>query len=386
MFESSSKVQKASVLILPSKISWTKNEKPSKTSKKLIFNSLLIFLALHGLCLANQRPYHTFLKFLAVFYHILWLIGAIGTMSCLIQLPSSFYTFSAVVKVVTLCKWWILFRTRIRIYYFIRALDRLHIQLIGQSPSFHKTLKIALFILVLFIFGPGINNVYNTITKDTVVANCFHVHIPLPNKAARAVAYFLIQTNHQLINWSLSYLVNLLIIFCCLELGQLIDALAKNANRNFDETLLGIHQQLFDTILMMEDCLSLTCFFVLIRLYMEFFRIFSLLFNFVRGKSQSVSVFNASMYSVITGALFVFMIFAADNVQKRFNSLQRSLVKKSVQRELSQGKSLSGFQSLVWGESIVLTGWGIFELKKKLLLSTLASLITYGVLLQQLQQ
>lgn len=369
------------------KVSWTKNAKPLKASKELIFNPLLIFFALNGISLRNQRSNLTLLKFSAVLYHVLWLIGTLGTVMCLIRLPSSFYTFSAVVKIVSLCMWWILFNTKRRIYYLLRALGRLHIELIGHAPSSsYKTLKIALFFLIIFTIVPGMNNVYDTVTKDTVLSTCFHIHIPLPNKAARICAYFFMQTNHQFINWSLSYLVNLLIIFCCWEVNQLIEALAKTVSRNFDKALLGVHEQLFETILMMEDCLSLTCFLVLIRLFMEFFRIFSLLFNFVKGKPQSVSVINASSYAIFTGVLFVGMIFAADNVQKGFDDLQRRLVKKSIQDEVNRGVSISSFQSLAWSESVVLTGWGIFELKKKLLLSTLASLITYGVLLQQLQQ
>ncbi|GFX18542.1 uncharacterized protein TNCV_3371151 [Trichonephila clavipes] len=282
--------------------------------------------------------------------------------------------------------WWILFKSRRKIYHLLRALGRLHTQLIGHVPPFYKTLKISLIFWIIFTMVPGLNNVYDTVTKNTVRSTCFHIHVPLPNKAARICAYFFIQTNHQFINWSLSYLVNLLIIFCCWEVNLLIDALGKNVNKNFNKALLEVHEQLFETILMMEDSLSLTCFFVLIRLFMEFFRIFSLLFKFVKGKPQSVSVINASSYAIFTGFFFIVMIFTADNVQKGFNDLHRRLVKKSLQSKASKDVSLSDFRSLGWSENVVLTGWGIFELKKKLILSTVASLITYGVLLQQLQQ
>ncbi|GBN14773.1 hypothetical protein AVEN_82653-1 [Araneus ventricosus] len=210
--------------------------------------------------------------------------------------------------------------------------------------------------------------------------------MPLPSKAARVCVYFLIQTNHQLVNWSLSYLVNLLVIFCCLELSHLIKTLTKKVGRSFGNELFETYEDLFETILMTEDTLSLICFICLMRLFMEFFRVFSLLFNFVRGKPQSASAIDAGTYGVVTGALFVAMIFAADSVQKNFQELQRRLMKKSALNRSTQNGFCFREQILVRNEDAILTGWGIFELKKKLFLSTLASLITYGVLLQQLQQ
>ncbi|KAG8179533.1 hypothetical protein JTE90_025760 [Oedothorax gibbosus] len=145
-----------------------------------------------------------------------------------------------------------------------------------------------------------------------------------------------------------------------------------------DKAMFVLFEELQETFRQFEDGFSLTCFFVLIRLFMEFFRIFSLFFNLVKGKPQSVSIINASSYACVTGVLFLAMILSADSVQNNFTTIRRLAMKKAKEsiEDLPVPRS----------EDVTLTGWGIFELKKKLILSTLASLITYGVLLQQLQQ
>ncbi|GIY29899.1 uncharacterized protein CDAR_512821 [Caerostris darwini] len=282
--------------------------------------------------------------------------------------------------------WWILFAARHKMLRLLRTLARLHHQLIGPTQPSNKFMNCFLVLFVMFMFEPGVNNLYDTIKKDSVLPTCFHIYIPLPSKVAKIWTYFFIQMNHQFINWSLSYLVSEIIIFCCLELNKLIKTLEKRVEKGINRELIDIYEELFDTIRITEDSLSPLCFLVLIRLFMEFFRIFSLLFNFVKGKRQTVSTINASTYAVITVILFLTMILIADDVQKNFMNFQRLLVKKLSMYRKSQFASIVRERVFVNNENVVLTGWGIFELKKKLILSTMASLVTYGVLLQQLQQ
>lgn len=413
------KLNKTSVIMFPAKIHIIKKITTLGRSNKLLFKPIILCLILHGILVNCRKDKHEILiKFLIFVYHFFWITGTISTTTCLLKLTSSFYVFSAMVKIVSILLWWILYKARRDIYCLLRNLTRLHNEIDKQFPSsnikstktkipFNTTLKLALFVLVVFTLIPGFNNVYNTLKKDTVLATCFHLYIPLGSKTAKTIMYFAIQTNHQVINWTVSYLATLLIIFCYLELGSISQVMVKevdkkrniNPNSNkvvvdrlmdgnmgqismeqdADKTFLMLFEELQDMFVQFEDCFSLTCFFVLIRLFMEFFRIFSLFFNMVKGKPQSVSIINASSYASVTGVLFIAMILAADRVQKNFTTIRRYVLKRT------QGSFSRGIPIQI-SENVTLTGWGIFELKKKLLLSTLASLITYGVLLQQLQQ
>lgn len=417
------KLNKTSVIMFPAKIHVIKKIKTLGRTNKLLFKPIILCLILHGISVNCRRDNREILvKCLVFIYHFFWITGTISTTSCLWKLTSSFYVFSAMVKIVSILLWWILYKARRDIYCLLRNLTRLHNEIDKLFPSsnikstktklpFNSTVKLALFVLVVFTLIPGFNNVYNTLKKDTVLATCFHLYIPLDSKTAKTIMYFAIQTNHHVINWTVSYLATLLIIFCYLELGSISQVMVKEISKkrninphlskmvidrqhnvlmdgniglipmeqDADKTFFMLFEELQDMFVQFEDCFSLTCFFVLIRLFMEFFRIFSLFFNLVKGKPQSVSIINASSYASVTGVLFIAMIFAADRVQKNFTTIRRYVLKRT-QGSSSQRIPIQG------SENVTLTGWGIFELKKKLLLSTLASLITYGVLLQQLQQ
>lgn len=406
------------VRMFPAKIRNSKKSAKFGSTNKLLFKPIILCLLFHGISINSGRSKRKMsVLFLMLVFHFFWITGTASTISCLLKMTSSFYVFSALVKIVSISLWWTLYKRRHEMYVTLRHLNRLHYEIHKRFHSsntkpknirkpFHAMLTFSLLVLFVFSLIPGCNNVYNTLKQNTVLATCFHMYIPASSKTAKSCMYFAIQTNHQIVNWTVSYLATLLIIFCSLELGYLSQILIKNMeakpnknspifekvlchqtrtkmggismNQNDEKSLLDLFEKLQDTFRQFEDCFSLTCFFVLIRLFMEFFRIFSLFFNLVKGKPQSVSIINASSYACVTGTLFLAMILSADRVQNNFATIRRlatKMAKDSIE-DIHVPRS----------EDVSLTGWGIFELKKKLILSTLASLITYGVLLQQLQQ
>ncbi|GIY62778.1 uncharacterized protein CEXT_195461 [Caerostris extrusa] len=243
----------------------------------------------------------------------------------------------------------------------LRTLARLHHQLIGPTQPSNKFMNYFLVLFVMFMFEPGVNNLYDTIKKDSVLPTCFHIYIPLPSKVAKIWTYFFIQMNHQFINWSLSYLVSIIIIFCCMELNKLIKTLAKRVEKGINKELIDIYEELFDTIRITEDSLKTS--------------------NGIDDQCQHLCCHHCN--SLLT------MILIADDVQKNFMNFQRLLVKKLSMYRKSQ------FASIV-RERVFSLMVSFFNScnrlrptethKKKLLLYTIESLVTYGALLQQLQQ
>lgn len=349
-----------------------------------VFSPLMTWFSLLGIYIGNKHEtYPRKIKFFAILYHILWVIGSLGTVGCLLDLLSSFYIFSTIVKMISICFWWIVFRSRYRIWKLLRMMRKLR-ESLGYTHTLNLwMLRLYMFVLFMFVIVPGINSVYDTVTNNRIYNPCFNFKIPLPNLEARIVAYPLIQINHQVVNWILSYLVAVLLIFCCMELNSLVRFFVR---KKFHDKMFSIYESLFEAASMMEDTFSLPCFFVLVRLFMEFFRIFSLLFKFVKGKPESVSFINASSYASVTLLLFISMIFITDRLYSGYKELQRKMMSNMSFSKSQNFVRCFMKQLSVKKEAVTLTGWGIFEIKKKLLLATLASLITYGVLLQQLQQ
>lgn len=86
---------------------------------------------------------------------------------------------------------------------------------------------------------------------------------------------------------------------------------------------------------------------------------------------------------------FVSVIFCADRLQKSCALLRKAIMDDHPQascefRELP-GRLQDDLELLEDKDNIVLTAWGIFEVKKGVVVTTLASLISYSVVLGQIK-
>ncbi|GFT27861.1 uncharacterized protein TNCV_10711 [Trichonephila clavipes] len=199
---------------------------------------------------------------------------------------------------------------------------------------------------------------------------------------------FLLQSSRQFVNWGFNYSVAVLYSCICLELNAVVCKLNKDIKLQKFHALREKkerYKSLVLTVMDFDDGMSFIILQVFCNCLNEFFRVFTqILFN--PNSTASVRIFIlASFYFLGSAITFITVVFTADCLQHNFAFLRRTMLETSEFMPMSPLPELlrCDLELLEDKDNIHLTAWGMFEIKKGLIITALASLISYSVILGQ---
>ena len=323
-----------------------------------------------------------------IFLALCFAVTSINTITCLMDEFRSFYLFTLATKMIVLISWISINLNAENFTILLRIMEIL------QKKSRNKSIKvvtvlgrIAIIIFIASIIMPSIGAVSRFSTGRIT---CHEFWLPL-TKTQQDIYHFFISIARQFTNWSVPHSATIFYSLYCIELSNRTQSLKKRLkNRSSLQNLeiTDCYDIIVSAILKLEDSLSLAIFFVLFTNFIEMFRVFTLIIFINQSERSRQSLPQYGLYFLQTALLFLFLVFAADSVQINFNTFRKRLL-GSPFILLNENEQVRFRKKLVMIEDreyVTLTAWGVFEIKRTLILSAIASLITYGVLLQQFQQ
>ncbi|GFT32060.1 uncharacterized protein NPIL_479871 [Nephila pilipes] len=314
----------------------------------------------------------------------------LNTCVCLTVKYSNFYSFTLVTKAAALVSWWSMYRKKNNYNALLKFLSDLKKKTKDKSRSHRSKYSIMGFFVFFFaILSPPIGMLILRLKGQSykVVPTCHEFWIDMSQNGYVSYHFFL-QLARQLSNWGVPFSATLFYSFYCNELANRIEIFQKvlEQKRNFrTSAVLKIYAVIVKAILELEDSLSFGVLFVLFTNFAEAFRSFTLFFSISNLKAEIQRVIFPTAYFLQTTFLFMLLIYSADTVQRRFNSVRKSVLTLNVQEEKNIHEVFRRNLKIVEDRELVkLTAWGMVEIKRTLILTAVASLITYGVLLSQL--
>lgn len=315
-------------------------------------------------------------------------LTSINTLTCLLNEFRTFYLLTLATKMVVFICWIFMNRNAENFTILLRIMEIL------QKKNKNKSMKsvtilgrTALLIFVAIILIPSIRAAVRPSTSRTT---CHEFWLTLSG-IQHSIYHFFISMARQFANWSVPYSATLFYSLYCIELSNKTKSFCKKSQihssfQNLD--LTDCYDIIRAAILKLEDSLSLAIFFVLFTNFFEMFRVLTLII-FMNSREQTLHSFvQYGLYFIQTSLLFLVLVFSADSIQVHFNSFRKHIL-GSPYTLLGEKEQVRFRKKLVMiedGEYVTLTSWGVFEIKRTLILSAIASLITYGVLLQQFKQ
>ncbi|GFU11234.1 uncharacterized protein NPIL_631521 [Nephila pilipes] len=275
--------------------------------------------------------------------------------------------------------WWILFFKRFRIHECASYLHLLRIDLgIKSSPRYH--------FLVIAI---------NTIVFCLCIINNLDIHEWSPheigeslgnNPQLSSVLHLIFDSADVLIHHGLPFITSLVYIVLCFEINQLLTRLSKICKKNLsNENMLWT--SLLKATVRLENGMSMAIFIFLFRCLVEFLCTLTAIIDYLFGTFEEMYI----AFFLLMAVMFSLIVSAADVVGKRHSDFKKYIL-KSILRKMKENHThpnSTNNQYVLFLEikedDVSITAWKIFILDRRLLLSTTASLLTYGILLYQMK-
>ncbi|GFT97352.1 uncharacterized protein NPIL_502661 [Nephila pilipes] len=320
-------------------------------------------------------------------FHMICLATIIIVSCCFYKYRSSFSAFTVITNAITLITWWAMFSKRnqiVRILHCLKKLGRVY-----KSKPILYFVRFSIFTVFSIIVIPSITSAIFIHLSSNNEGKCNECWFHIPSPVLKMAYNFLLQVSRQFVNWGFIYTVALFYSCTCLELNRIVCKLNKDIKQQEFYILREKkerYRNLVLTIMDFEDAMSFIILLVFCNCFNEFFRgLTQILFNPELNKSFRLLVL-ASFYFLGSGITFVTVVFTADNLQHNLAFLRRSMLETSELPNSSLPELLRcDLELLEDKDNIHLTAWGMFDVKKGLIITALASLISYGVILGQLK-
>lgn len=313
-----------------------------------------------------------------------------NTVICMIGDTRSFYLFTLFTKIIIFFCWCSAFRKTGDISELLRILKILQKECKGKSLRIVTWAgRISVVIFLALIWAPSVKAFASVGGHGINARTCHEFWMDL-HGLRKEVYYFVLTMARQFTNWTVPFSLTLFYSLFCFELSNKIRLFHKSSIDNPipNSNLSDFYDATVAAILKLEEALSLSMLLVLFTNFSEMFRIFTLILFIDPKRMNSNSISHSQIYFAQTAILFLVLIFAADSLQIHFNVLRRKLLLSPYifSGESEQTRFRKRLIMVEDQEYVKLTAWGVFEIKRTLILSAIASLITYGVLIQQLKK
>ncbi|KAG8190128.1 hypothetical protein JTE90_026696 [Oedothorax gibbosus] len=138
-----------------------------------------------------------------------------------------------------------------------------------------------------------------------------------------------------------------------------------------------MYRLLLEIIVKLDSVMSLSVLLCLTRCFMEFFRSLTMFFKYLKDVHKINLVACALLYALESCILYVAIVLFADKLQDDCNGLRKSLLRHTEKKEQNVEKAVEKCSQLFEDKKdIKLTAWRILRLQKRLLFTTVTSLVT----------
>ncbi|GBM20350.1 hypothetical protein AVEN_195899-1 [Araneus ventricosus] len=346
---------------------------------------VLFLFTINGLSVRNRKLRKPLLLLLSLKFHVLWFISTIANFWCLTDFMSSLQIFTIITKTIALATWWTIRYKRKDLEDLLLFLKfmwkHLHLETNLSSRVFIKSPP---WLILAISFLPAVIWI---VISAPALDSCIIFQATLQSEILYLGIYFLLLVVQQYINWCIPLAAGSFYICYCKELSRVTTKLTVSlkAGELSNAEVRKYYRVLIKLIVKLDIALSLPILLCLTRCFMEFFRALTLYFEFSKDVYEIKYVVCAVFYTFESGVLYTAVILFADKLQIDCNVLRKSLLRHpDVHNGKNTWKAIEKCSQLFEDkEDIKLTAWKMLRLKKKVLFTTMTSLLTYGIVLHQ---
>ncbi|GFQ64799.1 uncharacterized protein TNCT_89721 [Trichonephila clavata] len=364
----------------------------SKSARKIseqvfqdaLMKPTLFLFDINGISIQRHKFKKPLLHLLALMFHLLWFLATIANFWCLADLLYSLHIFTIIAKTIALATWWTIRHKRKDLHDLLMFLKFMlkHLNL-GKSFSSHILIHSSPWLMMIISFLPAVLWVIISIPVDS----CYLFWATIQSEILHTIIYFFLLALQQYVNWCIPFTAGIFYICYCKEMSRVIKKLtvALKAGEMNNLEVRKYYRILIKLIVKLDIALSLAMLLCLTRCFMEFFRALTLYFQYSKDLQEVKYIVCAVFYTLESSVLYIAVILFADKLQIDCNVLRKSLLRHpDVHNGRNTWKAIEKCSQLFEDkEDIKLTAWKMLRLKKKVLFTTVTSLLTYGIILHQ---
>ncbi|GBN30062.1 hypothetical protein AVEN_268347-1 [Araneus ventricosus] len=273
----------------------------------------------------------------------------------------------------SLLLWWFV---RIRKRDIIEMMEQLeYIQEELNHHDFQKALKTSkaavVFTLLVLCLQPFVLSLRYLMYQGESLT-CSLIHNPSGITVQSILVILLHEFASIYINTSITYAVALFYSLYC----HIFSLCLKERDRSVLQTF-HLYQHVLKFFKQVEKVMSALIFLTIAHFLVSLFKDMIVLIS-VAQNGRGTMLFSYGVDLLVCGALITIVVLSAESVQLRANSL-RLFLSEYVPYDLK----ISCARIMEDRDRLKLTGWGTFTIKKPLILTLVAWLISYGVIILQ---
>lgn len=344
---------------------------------KSALNPVIFLFLLSGIDLTkSKRKWHVLLA--SLYFHVMCLGIIIFKTVCLIQHFHWSLLVTMTMKVTSLVMWWFVFTRRENFAALIEELESINEEL--NYADYKKIKKLSITAsacaVILLCVQPIVLSL-RYIIPSGVGITCTLLQFSEDDAWSLVVVLF-----HEFVsvyvNVCITFAVSVFYAMYCYTFSKCI----LEKKRPKTQTLL-LYQNVLSIFKDIEDDFSAIIFIIFVHFLASLFKdMVVLVFVFKSGKYTTVYAYLIDF--TLNAILAMIVVLSAGSLQQKANSLRETLFRLSEDVPGQSCLSARFIRILEERKHLQLTGWGMFTLKKPLLLTVVAWLITYGVIIFQL--
>lgn len=334
-----------------------------------ILKPILYLIWMTGIDIPQKFPL-LFTIIFAVLFHAISLLSITKNVACYNRKLSVTFIFSEVFKVANFISWFILWARRRKVKKLLADIRYFQEEMAFKSAKkYHRFTKCIAFAFVscgiIVIVWHGID-IYSEKSKNSVNCDWFE-----------AVGFDFVEMAVSFV--SKVYLRSVIAFFLSLCCILITVSIKFDYNSQFDP--LRIYMSVFRVVRNLNETTSPILLIILMQLILMTFRIVaSICENFYADHFKGIQEMYVILDLILCFISVTVLILSYDALQAKINKIRRYILENS---ELSF--KMAGLYIRIIEDKEILkpTAWGMFEVKKSLLLTFGTSVITYGYLIYQ---
>ncbi|GFY48059.1 uncharacterized protein TNIN_177671 [Trichonephila inaurata madagascariensis] len=351
-------------------------QKPNKIPT-LIENIMAPILSLFRFCgLYSKKQNKLYQVILAVLFNV----AALGVITfkifCVSRTLNWGTVFSAMIKLIPLILWWLVRLRMKKILFLVKKLDFFGEEIITRERNSKFSKMVTASALSMIFLQPMVRILIITIFPEEV-AVCIYRELISIGKRNRVIIY----TLDELFNRCPDTIIILAVVsFFTTYCYTLSVALKEKRCISKTQSFL-VHEKPLQIFRELESVFSPLILLIFSHIVFDFLKTMFMIVITIKYH-QSIFLPSECLKFLTDIMLMVATVLTADKVQLTANDYRKSLIAfcKTQDGISSNGEFASLHEDR---ESIRLTGWGMFIVRKPVLLSLSAWLFAYGVILLQ---
>ncbi|KAG8190677.1 hypothetical protein JTE90_001286 [Oedothorax gibbosus] len=339
--------------------------------------------------ITNQKELGTRGKVFLIAYNGLWVVDVTSIFMCFEISSVETFIFSVVSKLLSFVAWWTVYRKRLLIQNSVGRITFVSNTITTRVRCCSGIiLRLCVGFLILIICLPSVYALLEGLNKDrqTYKRSCGFLSVGSDSIYFSAMSKFFWKLLNQHLDWSIHYAVAVLFCFCCKQLGSTIRKLCSKKHYFSTHRIWQRYYNIRKCLKEIEERYSFLVFVFIGRSFVEFFRVLTFIFNKDAVHVDFVFSVITCAYSLVILIVFISVVMSASHLLSDYRTLCERMIElpRDLYYSEEDFEASKLFMKLLDDkDTMTLTGWGLFQLKKNLFLTAAATLVSYGVLLLQ---